>query len=103
MCGAPWAMIGLMFILLIKNQWGSALIVSGWVVLAWSRDSCLGQTEVPSFVFLILILDGRPSASQDFILLFHPRDGKVLVRSFTRCDKIENVLWEWEVGRINKS
>ena len=31
----------------------SALIVGRWVVVAWSRKSCLGPAEISSFVFLI--------------------------------------------------
>ena len=31
----------------------SALIVSRWVVVAWSRKSCLGPAEISSFVFLV--------------------------------------------------
>ena len=31
----------------------TALIVGGWVVVAWSRKSCLGPAEISSFVFLI--------------------------------------------------
>ena len=31
----------------------TALIVGGWVVVAWSRKSCLGLAEISSFVFLI--------------------------------------------------
>ena len=31
----------------------SALIVGRWVVVAWSRKSCLGPVEISSFVFLV--------------------------------------------------
>ena len=31
----------------------SALIVGRWVVVAWSRKSCLGPAEISSFVFLV--------------------------------------------------
>ena len=30
-----------------------ALIVSGWMVVAWSRKSSLGLAEISSFVFLV--------------------------------------------------
>ena len=38
------------------------------MVVAWSRDYCLGPAEITSFVFLILFKDGRPSASPRFHL-----------------------------------
>ena len=31
----------------------SALIVGKWVVVVWSRKSCLGPAEISSFVFLV--------------------------------------------------
>ena len=31
----------------------SARIVGRWVVVAWSRKSCLGPAEISSFVFLV--------------------------------------------------
>ena len=30
----------------------SALIVDGWMVMEWSRNSCLGSAEIASFMFL---------------------------------------------------
>ena len=30
-----------------------ALIVSGWVMVAWSRKYCLKPAEISSFVFLV--------------------------------------------------
>ena len=36
--------------------------------MARSRDSCLEPTEVASFVFLVLLKDGRPSVSPRFPL-----------------------------------
>ena len=37
--------------------WG-ALIVGGWVVVAWSKKCYLGPDEIVSFVFLVLFKDG---------------------------------------------
>ena len=34
--------------------------------MAWSRNSCLGPTEIASFVFLVLFKDGEPSVSSRF-------------------------------------
>ena len=31
----------------------SAVIVDGWIVVAWSRKSCLGPAEISSFMFLV--------------------------------------------------
>ena len=31
----------------------SAVIIGGWVMVAWSRKYCLGWTEISSFVFLV--------------------------------------------------
>ena len=39
----------------------SALIVGGWMVVAWSRNSC--------FVFLVLFENGEPSVSPRFHLV----------------------------------
>ena len=57
----------------VKNQWGreresnyviflvwSALIVGGGMVVAWSRNSCLGPAEIASFVLLVLFREGIP-------------------------------------------
>ena len=38
----------------------SALIVCGWIVVAWSRNSCLGPAEIASFVFLVYSVIGDP-------------------------------------------
>ena len=46
----------------------SALIVDGCMVVAWSRGYCLGPSEIASFVFLVLLKDGRPSVSPRFHL-----------------------------------
>ena len=46
----------------------SAFIVGGWVVLAWSRDSCLGPAEIASLVFLVLFTDCGPSVNPRFHL-----------------------------------
>ena len=46
----------------------SALIVDGCMVVAWSRNYCLGSSEIASFVFLVLLKDGRPSVSPRFHL-----------------------------------
>ena len=37
----------------------SALIISEWVVVNWSRKSWLGPAEISSFVFLVLFKDGE--------------------------------------------
>ena len=48
----------------------SALIVGGWVVLAWGRRSCLRQAVISSCVFLVSF-NGRDAGSiKDFIFLF---------------------------------
>ena len=57
----------------VKNQWGrdrapnfviflvwGALIVTRWVVVAWSRNSCLGPAEIASLVFFVLFKNGGP-------------------------------------------
>ena len=36
----------------------STLIVGWWVLVAWSRRSCLGPAEITPFVFLVLFKDG---------------------------------------------
>ena len=46
----------------------SVLIVGGWVVVAWSRKSCLGPTEISSFVFLVQFKDGGRMVSLRFDL-----------------------------------
>ena len=46
----------------------SALVVGGWMVVAWSRNSCLGPAEIASFVFLILLEDGGRKVSPRFHL-----------------------------------
>ena len=38
------------------------------MVVAWSRDSCLGPAEIASFVFLLFFKDGRPSVNSRFHL-----------------------------------
>ena len=66
-----------------KKQWGrgrepnfviflvwNALIVGRWMVVAWSRDSCLGPTEITTLVFLVLFKDGGPSVSHPRLHLF---------------------------------
>ena len=62
---------------LLKKEWGgvggrggdpnffiflvwSALIVCGWIVVAWSRNSCLGPAKIASFVFLVYSVIGDP-------------------------------------------
>ena len=40
------------------------------MVVAWSRNSCLGPAEIASFVFLVLFKDGEPSLSSRFHLFF---------------------------------
>ena len=81
-----------------------ALIAAGWVVVKWSRKSCLGPAEIAPFVCLVLFKDGRRSwLAQDFIILFvilikgmrrwgefrislrGLRDGKILIRTSTSC------------------
>ena len=68
-----WSMFAFQFWwceLSLKNQWGrdrssnfiiyvvcSALIASGWVVVAWSKKSCLGPAEIASFVCRVLFKD----------------------------------------------
>ena len=89
------------------------------MVVAWRRDSCLGPAEIAPFVFLVLFKDWDPVWVQDFVFLFlmlikgvrrrcefkifllDPRDGKNLLKIFRK--KIENVLWEWEVGCVLRS
>ena len=38
------------------------------MVVAWSRNSCLGPAEIGSFAFLVLFRDGGPSLSSRFHL-----------------------------------
>ena len=38
------------------------------MVLVWSRKSCLGPTEIASFVFLVLFKDGQCRVSPRFHL-----------------------------------
>ena len=45
----------------------SALIAGGWVVVAWSRKSCLGAAEIASFVCLILLKDRGRRVSPGFV------------------------------------
>ena len=47
----------------------SALIVGGWVVVAWSRRSCLGPVDIASFVFLVIFIDWGHRMSPKFHLL----------------------------------
>ena len=47
---------------------GSALIVGGWVMVAWSKKSSLGPTEIASSVFLVLFKGGGRSVSLRFHL-----------------------------------
>ena len=42
--------------------------VSGWVVLAWSRKSYLGQAEITFCVFRVSFKDGRRKVSPRFHL-----------------------------------
>ena len=46
----------------------SAFIFGGWVVVAWSRKSCLGLTKITSFVFLVLSKDEGCRVSPRFHL-----------------------------------
>ena len=46
----------------------SAFIVVGCMVVAWSRDSCLGPAEIASLMFLVLFKYWRPSVSPRFHL-----------------------------------
>ena len=46
----------------------SALIVGGWMVVVWSRKSCLGLVEIASFVFRVLFTDEGCRASPRFQL-----------------------------------
>ena len=48
-----------------------------WVVLAWSRKSCLGPAEIVSCVFLVLFKDGGRKISLKFPLyVFNVNQGK---------------------------
>ena len=47
---------------------GSALIVGGWVMVAWSKKSSLGPTEIASSVFLVLFKGGGRSVNLRFHL-----------------------------------
>ena len=47
----------------------SALIVGGWVVLAWGR-SCLRPAVIASCVFLVSFNGGDAGSVKDFIFLF---------------------------------
>ena len=49
--------------------WG-ALIVDGWVVVTWSRKTCIEIAEIASFVFLVLFHDQRRRVSPRFQLFF---------------------------------
>ena len=53
--------------------WG-ALIVDGWVVVTWSRKTCIEIAEIASFVFLVLFQDERRSVSPRFHLFFRDVD-----------------------------
>ena len=57
----------------------SALIVDGWMVLEWSRNSCLGSAEIASFMFLVLFKVGGPIVSPSFVFLF-----PILIRGMGR-------------------
>ena len=46
----------------------SALIVGGWVVVAWRKKPYLGLAEIVAFVFLILFKDGGCRVSPRFQL-----------------------------------
>ena len=48
----------------------SALIVGGWVVLAWGRRSCLRPAAIASCVFLVSFNGGDAGSVKDFIFLF---------------------------------
>ena len=39
-----------------------------WMVVAWSRNSCLGPAKIASFVFLVFFKDVGPSMSPRFHL-----------------------------------
>ena len=45
----------------------STLIAGGWVVVAWSRKSCLGPAEIASLVCLILFKDRGRRVSPRFV------------------------------------
>ena len=68
-------------IILLKTKWGrerrlnfvifvvwSALIVRGWVVVGWSRKSCLEPAEISFFCVPGLIQDGGRRVSLRFCL-----------------------------------
>ena len=82
----------------------STLTVGGWMVATWMRDSCLmaGWNRifcVLGFIFLFLMLiKGMRRRCEFRIFLRDPRDGKILLTSSVSCWKIENVLWENEMG-----
>ena len=68
-------------ILQLKTNWGetekpyfvifvvwSSLIVGGWVVVAWTRECCLGPADIASFLFLLLFKDRERRVSPRFHL-----------------------------------
>ena len=46
----------------------SALIAAGWVIVAWSRKSCLGPADITSFECLVLFTNGGCRMSAKFHL-----------------------------------
>ena len=48
----------------------SVLTAGGWVVVAWSRKSCLGPAEIVSFVCVVLFKDEGRRVSPRFHIFF---------------------------------